>query len=666
MRNGAKIAVIIPAYNEEASVGPVLSDVPAWVDQVVVADNASTDHTAAVATEHGATVVHEPERGYGAACLRAMEALDAPDIVVFLDADYSDDPAEMAGLVDPILSGDAEVVIGSRVLGRCEPGALTPQQRYGNWLACLLMHWIFGVRHTDLGPFRAIRWPTLIELEMADRNWGWTVELQVKAAKRRIRALEVPVSYRRRIGKSKISGTVRGVVSAGFKILYTIGKEAVVRGKKPAVSQERLVVFTRYPVAGRTKTRLIPALGPEGAAALHRKMTAWTVRMARQAMRTGLRTLQVHFTGGHKPDMVAWLGPDLEYRQQSEGDLGARMHDAFARAFSDGTRRVVIVGTDCPGLAAETIRKAFALLRSQDLVLGPTDDGGYYLIGLRQPAAHLFGDVAWGTDSVLQITMARAANVGLRTALLPKMQDVDTTDDLPVWDECGPHGHVETPALSIVIPALNEERCIGDTLSAIGDHAAVEVIVVDGGSSDNTVSLAETYGAQVMCAARGRALQMNAGAAAAHGQILLFLHADTRLPLGYLREVRRMLSLADTSAGAFQLGIDGSRFVYRLIEWGSNLRSRFRQMPYGDQGIFMRRETFELIGGYPEMPILEDYALVRRLLRLGRVRIAGGIAMTSARRWKKSGPWALTLRHRLILLGYKAGVDPARLAALRK
>ncbi len=147
------------------------------------------------------------------------------------------------------------------------------------------MRWLYGVRHTDLGPFRAIRWSTLLELEMADRNWGWTVELQVKAAKRRIRSIEIPVSYRKRIGTSKISGTLRGVVSAGAKILYTIFREAVSRRESTAQPSERLVVFTRYPVTGRAKTRLIPALGSEGASAVHRQMATWTLRTARQAFR---------------------------------------------------------------------------------------------------------------------------------------------------------------------------------------------------------------------------------------------------------------------------------------------------------------------------------------------------------------------------------------------
>jgi glycosyltransferase involved in cell wall biosynthesis len=181
-----------------------------------------------VAEEHGAEVVREPERGYGAACLRALAQLagDPPDIVVFLDGDYSDHPAELLSLIDPIAAGHADMVIGSRVRGHSERGALSPQQRVGNAIACTALRLFYGVHYTDLGPFRAVRWETLQELAMVDRNFGWTVEMQIKAAKRGVPYLEVPVSYRRRIGVSKVSGTFRGSLSAGAKILWLLGRYA--------------------------------------------------------------------------------------------------------------------------------------------------------------------------------------------------------------------------------------------------------------------------------------------------------------------------------------------------------------------------------------------------------------------------------------------------------
>jgi len=224
-----QIDVVIPALDEELALPRVLREVPRPpVRRVVVADNGSTDATAEVARSHGAEVVVEPERGYGAACLRALAHLtaDPPDVVVFLDGDYSDHPAELPLLVGPISSGHADLVIGSRARGRRERGALSPQQQVGNAIACHALRVLYGVRYTDLGPFRAIRWDTLQTLDMRDRNFGWTVEMQIKAAQRGVRAIEVPVSYRPRIGVSKVSGTLRGSVSAGVKILWLLGRYA--------------------------------------------------------------------------------------------------------------------------------------------------------------------------------------------------------------------------------------------------------------------------------------------------------------------------------------------------------------------------------------------------------------------------------------------------------
>ena len=220
---------MIPALNEERALPYVLREIPRPpVRRVVVADNGSTDATAEVAVDNGAEVVHEPERGYGAACLRALAHLDLdpPDIVVFLDGDYSDHPDELPSLIRPILEGRADVVIGSRATGRRERGALSPQQRVGNAIASTALGLLYGVRYTDLGPFRAVRWETLEHLQMCDRNYGWTVEMQIKAARQRIPYCEVPVSYRRRIGVSKVSGTVRGSVYAGAKILWLLGRYA--------------------------------------------------------------------------------------------------------------------------------------------------------------------------------------------------------------------------------------------------------------------------------------------------------------------------------------------------------------------------------------------------------------------------------------------------------
>ncbi len=215
--------MIIPAFNEQESIGLVLEHIPSnLITEILVVDNGSTDHTGRVALERGARVLREDRRGYGQACLTGISGVDRPDIVVFLDGDFSDHPEEMSEIIKPIVEDHADMVIGSRTLGSREPGALLPQARFGNWLATRLIRLLFGVTFTDLGPFRAITYPALLKLDMKDRTFGWTVEMQVKAALQGLRSQEVPVSYRRRIGVSKITGTINGTIKAGWKILYTI------------------------------------------------------------------------------------------------------------------------------------------------------------------------------------------------------------------------------------------------------------------------------------------------------------------------------------------------------------------------------------------------------------------------------------------------------------
>ncbi|WNJ16219.1 glycosyltransferase family 2 protein [Pontibacter sp. G13] len=225
------VKVLIPAYNEAESIGFVLRDIPKdLVQETVVISNASTDDTESNAEAGGATVLREPRMGYGNACLAGIAYLkqlppdQQPDIVVFLDGDYSDHPEEMATLLEPIWTGGMDMVIGSRALGARESGSMQPQQIFGNWLATTLIKWIYRVEFSDLGPFRAIRFDKLLQIGMVDQTYGWTVEMQVKAAKQGLACTEVPVSYRRRIGVSKVSGTVKGTIMAGYKILWTIFK----------------------------------------------------------------------------------------------------------------------------------------------------------------------------------------------------------------------------------------------------------------------------------------------------------------------------------------------------------------------------------------------------------------------------------------------------------
>ncbi|MEL6989803.1 MAG: glycosyltransferase family 2 protein [Bacteroidota bacterium] len=223
------IDIIIPAFNEEKSIAKVVNDIPKEViREIIVCNNASTDNTKAVASAAGATVLDENNPGYGNACLKGLahiaEKVIKPDIVVFIDGDYSDYPEEVVDLVKPIQDNEADLVIGSRALGDMENGAMMPQQIFGNWLATTLIKLIYGYQFTDLGPFRAVRYDKLLEIDMKDRTYGWTVEMQVKAAKLKLKCLEIPVKYRKRIGVSKVSGTLKGTILAGHKILWTIFK----------------------------------------------------------------------------------------------------------------------------------------------------------------------------------------------------------------------------------------------------------------------------------------------------------------------------------------------------------------------------------------------------------------------------------------------------------
>lgn len=229
------IKVIIPAFNEEKSIAKVIDEIPSIVQEVVVVNNCSTDQTALVAKKAGATVLIENNKGYGYACLKGIEYLakknHPPDIVVFLDGDFSDFPQELIKVVQPIIAQEVDFVVGARVKTLRETGSLTPQQIFGNWLACFLMKLLYKSSFTDLGPFRAIRWETLEKLKMSDKTYGWTVEMQLKILREKIPYQEVPVSYKRRIGVSKVSGTVKGTIFAGMKIIGWIFKHYLEKKK---------------------------------------------------------------------------------------------------------------------------------------------------------------------------------------------------------------------------------------------------------------------------------------------------------------------------------------------------------------------------------------------------------------------------------------------------
>ena len=661
----AQVAVVIPALNEERSIAGVLAAVPPWVKQIIVVDNGSTDRTAPIAQAGGAQVVFEPRRGYGAACLAGMAALQNPDVVVFLDADGSDDPRRMDRLVGPIARGDVDMVIGSRVLGRPEAGALRLPQRWGNALACWLMRLFWGVRYTDLGPFRAIRLCALRRLQLDARGYGWTIQMQLRAARLGLEVAEVPVRYRRRIGISKISGTWRDVFGAGARILSSILTEMRWRpAAHPSGSAHRhLIVFARYPTPGRTKTRLIGHLGAQGAAALQDAMTRHTLAQAAAWNVARAERIEVRFTGtdGGAPAMAQRYGETWIYNPQGAGDLGRRMRRAMRDAFQDGAGCVLIIGTDSPGITPEILHEAFAALKTHDLVLGPARDGGYYLIGLGRPCEELFTNISWGRRSVLSQTLKAAELAGLSVHLLRPLGDVDRPCDLPIWDAIGAGTTPSDPMVSVIIPTLNEESNIAATIAA-ATAPGVEVLIVDGGSTDQTVARARGAGAAIINSPPGRSRQMNAGAAAARGGILLFLHADTLLPPNYPQRVCSALAQPRVSIGAFSLRVAPAGLRFRIMEKMVYWRSRYWHRPYGDQAFFLQATMYYRLGGFPEWPILEDLAFVKKAARAGRVVVIPAAVITSARRWLVDGFWTTTLRHQLILMGHSLGIAPESLA----
>ena len=431
--------------------------------------------------------------------------------------------------------------------------------------------------------------------------------------------------------------------------------------------RDRLIVFGRYPVPGNTKTRLIPALGPVGAANLQRRLTEKTFLTATQFAARHKTTIECCFEGGTPEKVRRWLGaiPILSFQQA--GDLGRRMRSALFDALIEGSRRVVLLGTDIPGVNVEILAQAFAALREHDIVLGPSTDGGYWLMGLKRPI-DLFQQIDWSTPMVLDQTLALARRMGLTVHLLKFLSDVDTPEDLRRWR---PDEDIPEIFLTVVIPAFNEEDHIHRSILGATDRD-VEVVVVDGGSTDGTVSQAESLiraqslGARVIHSPLGRARQQNRGAAAAKGENLLFLHADTLLPEGYVTQVFETLMAQRRVLGAFRFKTDFHRPLMRVVEWVTDLRSRYLRLPYGDQAIFMKKSVFERVGGFPMVPIGEDLLLVRHLIKHENVQVlsATGTAVTSGRRWKTLGPLKTTWVNQLMLAGMAMGISLETLSRL--
>lgn len=432
------------------------------------------------------------------------------------------------------------------------------------------------------------------------------------------------------------------------------------------VAFDHLLIFARLPKAGANKTRLIPAIGAENATRVYRQLADRTLSQARHLASEQGCQVTICFTGGTACDVQTEFGEDLAYRQQVGSSLGARLRLATGSAFDAGAKRVVVIGTDCPSLTSDDLKTAYEQLENHDVVIGPAHDGGYYLIGLKADHASLFADVDWSTSLVFEQTLQKARILKLSVLALRKLPDVDFPEDLlPLRRNT--EGlqfpfKTQTGKLSVIIPTLNEELHLSTTLGSIGATSSdLEVIVVDAGSIDQTLAVARKHGCKAFVGSPGRANQMNAGAACATGEHLLFLHADTRLPEGYRQEIQRVLD-TPVACGAFPLAIDAHGIALRMIERGVAFRSRVLQLPYGDQALFFRSADFYEQNGFRQMAIMEDYELVARMRKTGSIGFASKPVKTSARRWIKKGILRTTITNQLCVVAYRLGFSHKTIA----
>ncbi|MDP4645924.1 MAG: TIGR04283 family arsenosugar biosynthesis glycosyltransferase [Akkermansiaceae bacterium] len=421
--------------------------------------------------------------------------------------------------------------------------------------------------------------------------------------------------------------------------------------------------MTRLPREGRNKTRLIPALGSAGAMHFHDQLARHAIgRASSFCMAEKKRHLRVCIEGGTPIECKSWLGDEsLDCREQAPGDLGIRMETAAREAFEEGAEKVIIIGTDCPSIDEVALAAAEQALDSNDLVYIPALDGGYVLIGMSKLVPKVFRDIPWGGDEVLEKSLAAASSIGAKVQLLSPLPDVDLPEDLPAAKEALKQGST----VSVIIPTYREETGIVALLKNVAKSSPHEIIVSDGNSPDSTVSLATAAGATVITSAKGRAAQMNAGACAATGEFLLFLHADTIPPADFPEIIARTLRKPNTPGGAFSFRLSGDFSASALIEGLVSLRCKFAQKPYGDQGIFIRRSLFQALGGFPEIPVMEDLDLIRKLSKHGTICIAKEPALTSPRRWEQGGLVRTFLRHQIMLAAHSLHLPASWIAKMR-
>ena len=425
----------------------------------------------------------------------------------------------------------------------------------------------------------------------------------------------------------------------------------------------RLILFTRYPEPGKTKTRLIPGIGAEKAAALQKKLTEETLGRVRyqhwvkdwNSGNSPCYEVEVQYDGASEQDFKRWLGPHANFRKQCEGNLGSRLVGAFAAAFDDGCDSVLAIGIDAPYLTMRQIERAYRALCNHDTVLGPADDGGYYLIGMNASHPELFENMNWGTEKVLAQTVEAIETKKLSSYHLEELSDIDHPEDIKLLDR-----------ISVIIPTFNEEGQLTENFSNL-DLEGCEVIVSDGGSTDNTIEEAIGLGFRVIRASElgqktTRGKQLNTAAAYATGNKLLFLHADTQPPADFQKIIRESLEKEGVAAGCFGLEIASDCRAHHCISNAANVRARYFNVVYGDQGIFVKSDTFRKVGGFPGLPIMEDLEFVKRIRRIGTFVKRSETVVTSPRRWNKKGSIATTLMNQAVFAGYVLGVPADRLA----
>ncbi len=441
-----------------------------------------------------------------------------------------------------------------------------------------------------------------------------------------------------------------------------------------AKSQLSLCLFAKAPRPGEAKTRLVPALGTKGASQLAKAMLLDSLELWR---RSG-EELLVFESGEMDAELESCIARHERF-PQAQGDLGMRMECALRQAL-ERSEVAVVVGSDVPGLGEDDLRETRRLLENNDAVLGPTTDGGFSLLALRSCPDGLLADLPWSCESTLGHTRRRLEEAGMSVALLRERFDVDDPSDLPALTNylqehhfCMPRSRAflksnDNLSISVIIPVLNEQTCLPEVLRLLQQHAGIiEVIVVDGGSRDDTVAIAEASDkVKLFHSSPGRAHQMNLGAQAATGGVLLFLHADVELPPDACQQIHQSLSSQEELAGAFRLRTRYDKRG-RFRPWIrpflklADIRSHYSDLPYGDQALFVRAEVFRLLGGFPLLPLFEDLALSSTLRRLRPLVIAKGPVQVSGRRFQERPFYYLALMNTFPLL-YRLGVSPEWMA----